>query len=432
MVLTPWGDAEELRERKLPPGRATPREEVLRNQRERLFAALVAAVAAKGYEATSVADLVEVSGVSRATFYEHFADKRACFEAATEAIVAAAVAIVSRRCAGPAGAEAKARAALECFVDLIVAQPAAARLCFVEAYAAGAGALGPVESAVDGFAELIDEVFAEIPGREGMPAELIRGMIGGVYKVFHTRLYRGEVEAIPALAPRLLEWALAYDPPPQPLRRGRRARAAPSSPPPFAAHDPAERIVRAFAATAAERGYPATGITEVMRWASMSQSTFYEHFEGKEEAMLAALDSSGAQMLAATMPAVRRSSDWPSAVRTAYAAMCGFMAAEPGFAHLRAVEVYAAGPAALEMRDATGQELLEALTAPRFEGAPEVEPIVLEAISGAIYSLVYDQVRTAGPRSLPEIVPLATYIALAPLIGAEEACAVANGDGRGR
>src|SRR6476660_3329233 len=87
MVRTPWGDATELRARMLRPGRGMPREEAERNQRERLFAAMVATVAEKGYEATTVADLVELSGVSRSAFYRHFDDKQACFLAAVEAIV---------------------------------------------------------------------------------------------------------------------------------------------------------------------------------------------------------------------------------------------------------------------------------------------------------------------------------------------------------
>ena len=65
MTRTPWGDATELRERMLRPGRGTPREEAEKNQRERLLAAMVATVADHGYEATPVADLVKLSGVSR-------------------------------------------------------------------------------------------------------------------------------------------------------------------------------------------------------------------------------------------------------------------------------------------------------------------------------------------------------------------------------
>jgi AcrR family transcriptional regulator len=47
------------------PGRGMPREEAERNHRERLFAAMVASVVEKGYDATRVADLVELSGISR-------------------------------------------------------------------------------------------------------------------------------------------------------------------------------------------------------------------------------------------------------------------------------------------------------------------------------------------------------------------------------
>src|ERR1044072_3298120 len=79
MLRTAWGDSTELGARMMRPGRGTPREEAERNQRERLFAAMVATVAEKGYEATTVADLVELSGVSRSAFYRHFDDKQGCF-----------------------------------------------------------------------------------------------------------------------------------------------------------------------------------------------------------------------------------------------------------------------------------------------------------------------------------------------------------------
>ena len=87
MVQTPWGDSDELRARMMPPGRGTPRDVAERNQRERLFASMLATVAAKGYEATRVADLSELCGVSRSAFYQHFEDKEACFLAMIEELV---------------------------------------------------------------------------------------------------------------------------------------------------------------------------------------------------------------------------------------------------------------------------------------------------------------------------------------------------------
>src|ERR1700679_761109 len=97
MVLTPWGHSEELRERKLRPDPGAPREDVVANQKERLFGAMVAVVAEKGYRATTVADLAAVSGVSSRTFYDLFADKQACFLATMEAIIGAAIAYATRR-----------------------------------------------------------------------------------------------------------------------------------------------------------------------------------------------------------------------------------------------------------------------------------------------------------------------------------------------
>jgi hypothetical protein len=66
-------------------------------------------------------------------------------------------------------------------------------------------------------------------------------------------------------------------------------------------------------------------------------------------------------------------------------------------------------------------EGLEALLAPGYEIAPETPPIAAEAIGGAIYALVYDHVKARGPESLPQLVPMATYMTLAPFLGAEQA-----------
>ena len=104
MVRTPWGDADTLRDRKLRPGQRLPAGEVARNQRERLFAALVAVVAEKGYEGTRVEDLLELSGVSRSAFYEHFGDKQDCLLAAVEAFVGPAIGAI-----GAANGQQRAR-----------------------------------------------------------------------------------------------------------------------------------------------------------------------------------------------------------------------------------------------------------------------------------------------------------------------------------
>lgn len=65
---------------RLPRGASSlPRAVVEREQRQRLVRACARVVAARGYAACAVADILREAGVSRATFYELFADKEACF-----------------------------------------------------------------------------------------------------------------------------------------------------------------------------------------------------------------------------------------------------------------------------------------------------------------------------------------------------------------
>jgi len=427
MVITPWGDAAELRKRKLPPGRGTPAEVVRQSQRERLFGALVAAVAEKGYEATRVSDLLAISGVSRKAFYEHFESKADCMLAAIAELVRAGTAIMLAGYNSAGAWEERVERGIEAFTRLLAAQPAAARMCFVDIYAAGGSAIATVERTFDEFEAILQDALAETEDRATMPPEIVRALVGGLRKVIHTRLHRRQEAELAEIGPQLASWALSYYPPPQPLRKGRGPKRKPgdeSAEPVVREVD--ERIIRAVAEAVAERGYLETTLDDIVSRASCSLSTFYSHFPDKEAAMLATLDRGGSLLLAAVMPAFRRNQEWPLAVRAALGAMFAYAVEEPAFAKIGAVDVYAAGGAALEQRDQV-MEGMALLLAAGYEREPQASPIAAEAIGGAIYALTYDQVLAHGAESLPEILPLATYIALAPFLGPEEACAIANG-----
>ena len=431
-VQTPWGDADTLRQRRLPPGRSGDREAARRGQRERLFAAIVASCEERGYDATSVEDLLRISGVSRATFYELFDDKLDCFRAAEDEMVAAAIAAVADELGGEGDAVRRPRAALEGFIRLIVAQPAAARMCLVESYAAGETGISPVRRAIDWIILLGRDAAEEIPGRAAMPPELLRGIIGGLYQVIYGRLLERREEELPDLVSGLWEWAMSFPSPARPLRRpGRLIVSRPiSEAPPFASYSPEQRIIRGFAAAVAKKGYPATTIADIAAAASISQTTFYEHFEGKEDALKAALDSSGAQLLAAVMPAVRRADDWRIAMRICFEEMCGFLASEPAFASLRTVDVYGAGPAAIASRDETGRQIVGTLLEPAMRSGVHATDLMIEASAGAIYGVMFEGVWRGKTADLPRLAPFLTYFALAPFIGAEDALEVATSRGR--
>ena len=140
MVVTPWGDSDSLRGRQLQPVRGAPAEEVERNQRERLFAAMVACLNEKGFAATTVADLVEVSGVSSRSFYDLFGEKSRCLRETIEAILSQAGARLGPEDSS-ADLETLLRQLFQAFATGVAAQPAAAKVCLSEAFAAGEVAL---------------------------------------------------------------------------------------------------------------------------------------------------------------------------------------------------------------------------------------------------------------------------------------------------
>lgn len=383
---------------------------------------MVAVTAVKNYASTSVADLVEASGVSSRSFYEHFRDKEDLFLATMDKIMAITLKGADRALEAGGTATGGADRAVETLVGMAAAQPAAAKLCTVTAFCAGEAARGRIAQAVRELSALLQQALDELPEREVMPEELTRAIFGGISLVVYRRLARDQVEELEEVGVGLREWVVAVPPPPGPLRpKPRRRRAMEKAgPAPLAAHVPAERVLRAFAAVVAEKGYAATTIADVAAKAHISQNTFYRHFKGKADALDAALDSSGAQMLAAALPAIRREPAWPGAVRVALEALCAFMAAEPDFAYLREVEVYAVGPDAVAQRDRAREEIVQLL---RTVATPEQEfdRVAVEATLGAFQSLLYGRILEGRLRDLAEVPPLVTYLALAPMLGAEAA-----------
>ena len=67
------------------------------DRRARLTAGLADAIAEKGYAAATIADVVRHARVSKRTFYEHFADKEACFLALYSESSDELLALIARR-----------------------------------------------------------------------------------------------------------------------------------------------------------------------------------------------------------------------------------------------------------------------------------------------------------------------------------------------
>jgi AcrR family transcriptional regulator len=390
-----------------------------------MMGAAVAVFADRGYEAARVADILTVAGVSRSTFYKHFANKQDCFLATLDAALDLAgerVRATYEESDGPW--RRRLESTLERITELVVAQPAAARVALVEVYAAGADAPERVERAIDVAAREVKHVLRESPERADLPLAVIRAILGGVRNVLLTRLRQGREEELADMVPGVLEWALSYHSPPEPLRRWGKPPARDAAKRPEA-RDARRRILYAVTDIVAEKGYNDMTIVEIAERASVSLSTFYDLFAGKEEAFVATLADAQERLYAATLPAFLSTDDWPRAIQALSRAFLGFYATDPTTMHLGGVEAWATGPAAFEVR-AEGMANFSALLDDGFRRYPSAPAAGREAIGATIDSMLFDQLRRPGAGSLYGLGPTGMFIVLAPFLGSEAATALAN------
>jgi AcrR family transcriptional regulator len=425
-MRTPWGDSAELREDRLSPGRGSSASAVLDSQRRRLFGALVARVAEHGYAGTRVADLCSDSGVSSRSFYAIFADKEACLCAALDELLrkTAAFALAGL---DSEGTDAGTAVAIERLMDLLAAQPAAARLCLLDGFAAGQRSRQIIDAAM---AEAESRLLAGLrrsPRWESLPLEFSRAALGAIVEVLRLRMVAGEEEAFPGLGPELVDFLERYEPPTRPLRSAPR----PPDPRPEESEglDHAERALRAFEALLAESDLGRVTMDKVARRAGMSVRTLYANFADFDRLVLASIDSATAILMAAAVPAARRHPDRGDALRAAIATTFNLLAARPNLAHLLLVGVYEAGGTAIARRE-EGLSPLRSLVRGAYAPRPWTLPgVAIDAVLGAVLFLARHRLLAEGASALPALAPIVTYIALFPVLGAEEATRAAEGRG---
>lgn len=169
---------------------------------------MAAALAYHGYEDTKITDVVELAGLSRATFYEHFRGKEACFAAAYEDAVERLAGVVEEAALGRETWEGRVSAGLRAGLDLLAADPPLAHLLLVESLAAARPARLEHERSLERLAEALRPP-GEIPGGEVVPEETLRLLAGGLASHASARVLSGEAERLPRDHDLLLGFLLA-------------------------------------------------------------------------------------------------------------------------------------------------------------------------------------------------------------------------------
>lgn len=193
--------------RRLPRGsHGLDRDVVEASQRTRLLEAVGRAVAERGYAGATIDDVVRRAGVSKQTFYDHFADKQDCFLAAYEA---ASAELLDRVGEAQDGSDEdwveRTRAGIRAYLRWLAAEPALARVFLIEVAAAGPVALERRERLRDRYAELMR---ARAGPRE-LPPEVRHAVVAAVDDVVVRHIREHGAEKLPELEPVLLYLQLA-------------------------------------------------------------------------------------------------------------------------------------------------------------------------------------------------------------------------------
>jgi AcrR family transcriptional regulator len=195
--------SEDLRKWRLPRGRhGLPRELVTRSQRERLLAAVVRAAAAKGYGATTVADILDEAGVGRETFYELFEDKRACALAAHTILADNLEDHVRAAYMQPGEWPERARNAVAATLEWFASDPAAARFMLVELGSIGTESRIRFREEFNRFVDLLDE---GLEGAEYSPdvARASSLAVGAIVARVYEEIVLGRAAELPRWLPDL-------------------------------------------------------------------------------------------------------------------------------------------------------------------------------------------------------------------------------------
>ncbi|HEY3864806.1 MAG TPA: TetR/AcrR family transcriptional regulator [Solirubrobacteraceae bacterium] len=163
----------------------------------------------------------------------------------------------------------------------------------------------------------------------------------------------------------------------------------------MAAHQ-RERLFAAIIEAVNERGFLATTISDLVARAGISSRSFYEHFQNKEECLLAAYDEIVTRLQRRLAKAVSAGDEWPAQLESFLRELFEAAGERPELARIVCVEVGAAGEVGVQRwaQDATTLQRLLIEGFARASGPGTIPEPVARAIVGAVRRILYSRVRS--------------------------------------
>ncbi len=178
------------------------RERAIAAQRARIVEAAVQVVAEEGFRGASMAKLVSRAGVSRAAFYVNFENFDDCFLAILDSAMRRSTGLMSEALNGSGPWPERAAAGLAALLSFLDSDPPLARICLVEALAAGPAVLEYRARELEVLKHMVDDVAGPVTAERRASLLGAEAVVASVAGILHTRLVRGEAPPfIDLLAP---------------------------------------------------------------------------------------------------------------------------------------------------------------------------------------------------------------------------------------
>jgi AcrR family transcriptional regulator len=181
------------------------------------------------------------------------------------------------------------------------------------------------------------------------------------------------------------------------------------------------RIVSAMTDAVGRDGYQAARVADVISHAGVSRKTFYEHFEDKEHCFIAAYQQSLARLLSVTLEAFDSQDEWVDQLRAGLTSLLNALAQDPLVARVCFVEVLAAGPQAVQVRNEAMRGFAYIYDTGRLESDGDLPGFTGISMVGGLSEILYREITAGATTELPQLVPELMYMSVLPFVGADAA-----------
>jgi len=180
--------------------------------------------------------------------------------------------------------------------------------------------------------------------------------------------------------------------------------------------DQRRRLLEAMSQTVARKGWADTTIADLAAHARVSRRTFYEHFTGKDECLIALYEVASDQALSVLQASIDPTRDWHTQVEQAIGAYLETLAGNPMLLRTLFIAILGLGPEGLAARRRANRRLADFILA--VVNGPSAKPPRARAVAapfamaivGAINELILQAIEEDRVEQLPGLTETAARL----------------------